>query len=55
MLTLWEWELERILLRTKAFSQEVFRVTFSPDNEGQLTSSGTGRILNYLNFVLKQY
>lgn len=45
MLTLWEWEDERILLRTKAFSQEIYRVTFSPDNEGQLTSSGTGRIL----------
>ena len=32
------------MLRSKAFSQEVFDVTFSPFFEGQLTTSGTGHI-----------
>ena len=44
MLTLWDWRQERIVLRSKAFSQEVFRVTFSSELEGQLTSAGTGHI-----------
>ncbi|XP_030833850.1 cilia- and flagella-associated protein 44 isoform X2 [Strongylocentrotus purpuratus] len=44
MLTLWDWQQEKIQLRSKAFSQDVFRVTFSPENEGQLTTSGTGHI-----------
>ena len=44
MLTVWDWRQEKVVLRSKAFSQEVYRVTFSPDNEGQLTTSGTGHI-----------
>ena len=44
MLTLWDWKQETITLRSKAFSQDVFRVTFSTELEGQLTSSGTGHI-----------
>jgi hypothetical protein len=44
MLTQWDWKNERIVLRSKAFSQEVFRVTFSTELEGQLTSSGMGHI-----------
>ncbi|XP_036376519.1 cilia- and flagella-associated protein 44 [Megalops cyprinoides] len=44
MLTLWEWAQERVLLRCKAFSQDVFRVTFSPYNPGQLTTSGSGHV-----------
>ncbi|XP_033641081.1 cilia- and flagella-associated protein 44-like isoform X3 [Asterias rubens] len=44
MLTVWDWMNETTVLRSKAFSQDVFRVTFSPDNEGLLTSSGTGHI-----------
>ncbi|XP_041471026.1 cilia- and flagella-associated protein 44-like [Lytechinus variegatus] len=44
MLTLWDWQQEKIQLRSKAFSQDIFRVTFSPENEGQLTTSGTGHI-----------
>eukprot|EP00163_Fabomonas_tropica_P003294 TRINITY_DN1277_c0_g1_i2.p1 TRINITY_DN1277_c0_g1~~TRINITY_DN1277_c0_g1_i2.p1 ORF type:complete len:1610 (+),score=529.40 TRINITY_DN1277_c0_g1_i2:771-5600(+) len=44
MLTVWNWKEELILLRSKAFSQDVFNVTFSPSNEGQLTTSGTGHI-----------
>ena len=44
MLTLWDWRQEKIVLRSKAFSQDVFRVTFSTELDGQLTSSGTGHI-----------
>nr|CAB3230210.1 WD repeat-containing protein 52-like [Phallusia mammillata] len=44
MLTVWAWEKEKIMLRSKAFSQEVYRVTFSPEMEGQLTSCGTTHI-----------
>lgn len=44
MLTVWDWQQERTMLRSKAFSQDVFRVTFSADLAGQLTSSGTGHI-----------
>jgi WD40 repeat protein len=44
MLTVWEWKKESIVLRYKAFSQDVFRVSFSPENPGQLTTSGTGHI-----------
>lgn len=44
MLTVWDWMNEKIMLRTKAFSQDVFRVKFAPEQEGQLTSSGTGHI-----------
>ncbi|XP_038057956.1 cilia- and flagella-associated protein 44-like isoform X2 [Patiria miniata] len=44
MLTVWDWLNETIVLRSKAFSQDIFRVTFSPENEGLLTSSGTGHI-----------
>ncbi|KAJ8002958.1 hypothetical protein DPEC_G00164360 [Dallia pectoralis] len=44
MLTLWEWRHEQVMLRCKASSQDVYRVTFSPDNPGQLTTSGLGHI-----------
>ncbi|ESO88399.1 hypothetical protein LOTGIDRAFT_126121, partial [Lottia gigantea] len=44
MLTVWNWKQEQIMLRTKAFSQEVFRVSFSSELEGQLTTAGTGHI-----------
>jgi len=44
MLTLWDWKQEKIVLRSKAFSQDIFRVTFSVELEGQLTSSGIGHI-----------
>ncbi|XP_041088697.1 cilia- and flagella-associated protein 44 isoform X2 [Polyodon spathula] len=44
MLTVWDWKQEKVMLRSKAFSQDVFRVTFSSDNEGQLTTSGAGHI-----------
>ncbi|XP_062376877.1 cilia- and flagella-associated protein 44 [Sardina pilchardus] len=44
MLTLWNWRQEQVILRCKAFSQDVYRVTFSADNPGQLTTSGSGHI-----------
>ncbi|KAL2085147.1 hypothetical protein ACEWY4_018467 [Coilia grayii] len=44
MLTLWNWRQEQVVLRNKAFSQDVYRVTFSTDNPDQLTTSGSGHI-----------
>jgi len=44
LLTVWDWDRELVVLRTKAFSQEVFRVNFSPLQDGQLLTSGTGHI-----------
>ena len=44
MLTVWDWTKQSIVLRTKAFSQEIYRVSFSPKLPGQLTTSGTGHI-----------
>uniref|UniRef100_A0A8D0G0V4 Cilia- and flagella-associated protein 44 n=1 Tax=Sphenodon punctatus TaxID=8508 RepID=A0A8D0G0V4_SPHPU len=44
MLTVWDWKQEKIVLRSKAFSQDVYKVTFSPENEEQLTTSGAGHI-----------
>lgn len=44
MLTVWNWRQEKITLRTKSFSQDVFRVSFAPELEGQLTTAGTGHI-----------
>ena len=43
-LTVWDWATESIVLRSKAFSQDVFDVTFSNFFEGQLLTSGTGHI-----------
>eukprot|EP00727_Mastigamoeba_balamuthi_P000638 m51a1_g10571 hypothetical protein (1663) ;mRNA; r:46287-52660 len=44
-LTVWDWEREAILLKTKAFSQDIYKVTFSPSQEGQLTTAGVGHIM----------
>ena len=44
MLTVWDWQEEKVVLRSKAFSQDIYRVTFSPEIAGQLTTSGTGHI-----------
>uniref|UniRef100_H0X5H9 Cilia- and flagella-associated protein 44 n=1 Tax=Otolemur garnettii TaxID=30611 RepID=H0X5H9_OTOGA len=43
-LTIWNWKEEQPILRTKAFPQEVYKVTFNPENEEQLTTSGSGHI-----------
>lgn len=32
LLTVWDWKQERLLLKSKAFSQEVYRVSFSQFN-----------------------
>ncbi|XP_063689300.1 cilia- and flagella-associated protein 44-like isoform X18 [Bolinopsis microptera] len=44
MLTIWDWKREKIILRSKAHGQDVFRVTFSTEIEGQLTTGGLGHI-----------
>jgi len=44
MLTLWDWKQEKIVLRSKAFSQDIFCITFSTELIGQLTTSGVGHI-----------
>jgi len=44
MLTVWNWRQELIMLRCKAFSQDVARVSFSRDLVGILTTAGTGHI-----------
>ncbi len=43
-LTVWTWNTCRMVLRTKAFGQDVFNARFSPDDDGRLTTSGTGHI-----------
>jgi len=44
MLTVWDWEKENLILRAKAFSQDIYRVTFSENLAGRLVSSGVGHI-----------
>lgn len=44
MLTVWDWKTENPILRSKAFSSDVFRVSFAAGNDGQLTTCGAGHI-----------
>jgi len=44
LLSVWDWATERIILKTKAFSQDVFHVQFSPFYPGSLATSGSGHI-----------
>jgi len=44
MLTVWDWKQERVVLRSKAFGQEVYRVSFSPTFDQQITTSGIAHI-----------
>ncbi|GBG26863.1 Echinoderm microtubule-associated protein-like 1 [Hondaea fermentalgiana] len=44
LLTVWDWESERIILRNKAFAQEIYNVSFAPGKDGFLTTSGLGHI-----------
>lgn len=44
LLHVWNWMEESVVLRAKAFSQEVYKVEFSPRNPGILYTSGTGHI-----------
>ncbi len=43
-LAVWQWSEGQLLLRSKAFSQEVFTVQFNPFMAGRLTTSGIGHI-----------
>ncbi|KAJ3099406.1 hypothetical protein HK100_004893 [Physocladia obscura] len=44
MLTVWNWNSQEITLKSKAFSQDVYKVAFAPENDGILTTSGMGHI-----------
>lgn len=44
LLTVWDWPQERMILRNKAFAQDVYNVCFSPNSDGFLTTSGLGHI-----------
>ena len=44
MLTVWDWERETLILRSKAYSQDIYRVTFSDNLHGRLCSSGVGHV-----------
>jgi len=43
-LVIWNWKRETIILKAKAFSQEIFRVSFSDNFEGKLITCGMGHI-----------
>ena len=44
LLTVWSWKAEKIILRTKAFAQDVYDVKFSPETDGRLVTGGMGHI-----------
>ncbi|KAJ1620190.1 WD40-repeat-containing domain protein [Pavlovales sp. CCMP2436] len=44
MLTVWDWQNELVILRNKAFSQEVYSVAFAPTSDEVLITSGMGHI-----------
>lgn len=44
MLTVWDWTTETIILRSKAFSQDVYLISFHSEMDGILTTSGMGHI-----------
>ena len=43
-ITVWDWINQRVILKAKAFSQEVYRVSFSPFTDDILFTSGSGHI-----------
>eukprot|EP00924_Labyrinthula_sp_SR-Ha-C_P014802 snap_masked-scaffold_43-processed-gene-1.105-mRNA-1 protein AED:0.40 eAED:0.43 QI:0/-1/0/1/-1/1/1/0/1531 len=43
-LAVWDWRKETVILRTKGFSQTIFKVLFFPTNAGILCTSGLGHI-----------
>jgi WD40 repeat protein len=43
-LTVWDWVNERVILKCKAFGQEVFRCSFSPFTEDIIFTGGSGHI-----------
>lgn len=44
LLTLWDWKTGDVLLRSKAFSQEIYTLKFSYIDDHKLITSGTGHI-----------
>jgi WD40 repeat protein len=43
-ITVWDWLSQRVILKAKAFSQEVYKVTFSPFTDDILFTCGSGHI-----------
>jgi len=43
-LTVWDWINQKVILKAKAFSQEIFRVSFSPFTDDILFTCGQGHI-----------
>ena len=43
-LTVWDWIKQKVILKAKAFSQEIYRVSFSPYTDNILFTSGQGHI-----------
>jgi hypothetical protein len=43
-LTVWDWLAQKVVLKSKAFSQEVFRVSFSPYTDDILFTCGSGHL-----------
>lgn len=41
---MWDWLAQKVILKTKAFGQEVFRVSFSPYTDNILFTAGSGHI-----------
>lgn len=43
-ITVWDWLAQRVVLKAKAFSMDVYRVSFSPFTDDILFTSGSGHI-----------
>ena len=43
-ITVWDWIAQRVILKSKAFSQEVFRASFSPYMENIIFTAGSAHI-----------
>lgn len=46
LLTVWDWENELMILRTKAFSQEVFKVSSKPTSTSGVDGALYGQMTN---------
>ncbi|XP_048505660.1 cilia- and flagella-associated protein 44 isoform X2 [Athalia rosae] len=44
IMTVWNWQRAKVMLRCKSHGQDIYNVTFSPSVPGHLTSSGSGHI-----------
>jgi WD40 repeat protein len=43
-ITVWDWMAQRVVLKAKAFSMDVYRVSFSPFSDDTLFTCGSGHI-----------